>query len=117
MVCFFFLLLPLPLQFRRVLMQWLSTSPLVARVQYALKVLFLLVLILFMDALNRSGAVASLTGKHAAANSGTGGRGTGLGDLLSPHSEVLMRRFYAQRNVYLCGFTLFLSLYVFSRVF
>merc|ERR1712124_100720 len=71
-----------------------------------MKITFIFILILFLDSVNRVYRVqvemASLM------NDGTGaGRAAAMG---SDRMEVQARKFYSQRNMYLTGFTLFLSL-------
>ncbi|KAG0254411.1 hypothetical protein BG011_005789 [Mortierella polycephala] len=69
-----------------------------------MKIVFIFVFILFVDSLNRVIKVEEIN------NDAT--------HLHTPHSEttVAARRFYAQRNMYLTGFTLFLSL-ILNRTF
>jgi len=105
MVLFVGLIVPLPFKWRLKLYTFISESPLVAKVQYGLKITFIFILILFIDSVNR---VYRVQVELAAASSNdTNGRPTVLG---SERMEVQARKFYSQRNMYLCGFTLFLSL-------
>jgi len=86
MVVFMTLILPLPFTVKRGLFT------------------FIFILILFIDSVNRVYRVqvelaqAKYQGGSAAAVAG------------SERMEVQARKFYSQRNMYLCGFTLFLSL-------
>ncbi|KAI9893907.1 MAG: hypothetical protein M1814_005460 [Vezdaea aestivalis] len=71
-----------------------------------MKITFIFILILFLDSVNR---VYRVQVELAAAteNNAQAGRAAVLG---SERMEVQARKFYSQRNMYLCGFTLFLSL-------
>ncbi|KAI1298777.1 hypothetical protein EDD11_006747 [Mortierella claussenii] len=98
--------LPLPFKWRRGMLNFLSESPFMGHIQYVMKIVFIFVFILFIDSLNRVIKVdelASSDDHHHHHN---------------PHAEtsVAARRFYAQRNMYLTGFTLFLSL-ILNRTF
>jgi len=103
MVLFLLLILPLPFPIRRKMFTFISESKLVAKVQYGMKITFIFILILFIDSVNRVYRVqielASATEKHQ--------NGAIMGH---ERTEVQARKFYSQRNMYLCGFTLFLSL-------
>lgn len=103
MISFFILVFPLPNSARRKLLTFLSESPLIKSVQASLKFTFVGILILFIDSVNRVYRVQAEL--HAAHESVVGAVGA-----MSDRSEIQARRFYAQRNMYLCGFTLFLSL-------
>jgi len=102
------LVTPLPHKIRKALFTWLSTSPIVAKVAYGLKISFIGVTILFVDALQRMWRTVA---EAEAAKSG----GQGMQDVRSETNHAA-KKFYSQRNVYLTGFTLFLSL-VLTRVF
>ncbi|KAF9584091.1 hypothetical protein BGW38_007601 [Lunasporangiospora selenospora] len=103
MITFIFLILPLPFKWRRGLLKFLAESPIMGHVQYAMKIVFIFVFILFIDSLNRVIKVEEVNNDSHHHN---------------PHTEttVAARRFYAQRNMYLTGFTLFLSL-ILNRTF
>ncbi|KAF2006766.1 endoplasmic reticulum protein-like protein [Amniculicola lignicola CBS 123094] len=106
MVIFLALIVPLPFTWRRKLFTFVSESPLVAKLQYGMKITFIFILILFVDSVNRVYRVQiELAAAHKA--EGRGGAAV-LGG--SERMEVQARKFYSQRNMYLCGFTLFLSL-------
>ncbi|KAJ9114593.1 hypothetical protein QFC20_001467 [Naganishia adeliensis] len=79
----------------------------VAKIQYGLKITFIFVAILFVDALQRMLKVAQ--------EGQTAKQEKGIQDVRveTNHSA---RKFYAQRNLYLTGATLFLSLLL-ARVF
>jgi hypothetical protein len=105
MAVFMGLIIPLPFTVKRKLFTFISESPLVAKLQYGLKITFIFILILFIDSVNRVYRVqlelASFT---------KDGNSMGAAALGTDRMEVQARKFYSQRNMYLCGFTLFLSL-------
>lgn len=103
MTLFVLLIVPLPFTWRLKLYTFISESPIVAKAQYALKITFIFILILFIDSVNRVYRVQI----ELAAASEQAGTGSVLGH---ERMEVQARKFYSQRNMYLCGFTLFLSL-------
>ncbi|KAF9187914.1 hypothetical protein BGZ51_000099 [Haplosporangium sp. Z 767] len=105
MIIFIFLILPLPFKWRRGLLKFLAESPLMANVQYAMKIVFIFVFILFVDSLNRVVKVEEINENSHHHHHGHGAE-----------SSMAARRFYAQRNMYLTGFTLFLSL-ILNRTF
>ncbi|CAG8493750.1 1936_t:CDS:2 [Funneliformis caledonium] len=92
---FVVLILPFPHAWRRGVLRWVSRSTLVAKSQVALKFAFIFVLILFLDATNRTYSV-----QHD------------KNEPLDARTEAAhhAKKFYNQRNMYLTGFTLFLSL-------
>ncbi|ORY25962.1 putative endoplasmic reticulum protein [Naematelia encephala] len=98
---------PMPFSLRKKMFHFLSENPVVAKVQYALKITFIFVAVLFVDALQRMVRIAQ---EGAAAKAKQ--------DMADVRTETnyAARRFYAQRNLYLTGSTLFLSL-ILSRVF
>lgn len=53
MVIFVSLIVPMPLAVRRKLFTFLSESPLIAKLQYGMKITFIFILILFVDSVNR----------------------------------------------------------------
>jgi len=99
------LIIPMPFTWRRALFVFLSENPIIAKIQYGLKITFIFILILFLDSVNRVYRV-QLEVKNAKRERSAGADGIGG----SIRSEVQARKFYAERNMYLCGFTLFLSL-------
>ncbi|KAI9228715.1 MAG: B-cell receptor-associated protein 31-like-domain-containing protein [Piptocephalis tieghemiana] len=108
MVLMTLFLLPLPFLIRKRLTRWLAESKAAERLHYYLKIICIFVLVLFVDALNRS-----IRLHHDLHDPGQeqspyahGGHGLDARVDATAHS----RMFYAQRNVYLCGFTLFLTL-------
>lgn len=73
----------------------------VAKIQYGLKITFIFVGVLFIDAVQRMWKV-TLEGDTMRESQGMRDSRT--------ESNFHARKFYAQRNTYLTGFTLFLSL-------
>ncbi|CAK1357372.1 unnamed protein product [Cercospora beticola] len=106
MAVFMTLIIPLPFKVKRGLFTFISENPLVAKLQYGLKITFIFILILFIDSVNRVYRV-QVELAQAKYNQGAGGAAVVAG---SERMEVQARKFYSQRNMYLCGFTLFLSL-------
>lgn len=104
MVLFMALIVPLPFKMKRGLFTFISENPLVAKLQYAMKITFIFILILFVDSVNR---VYRVQVEMAIAKHQNGAASAVAG---SERMEVQARKFYSQRNMYLCGFTLFLSL-------
>jgi len=102
MSIFMLLILPLPFTWRKKIFRFVSESPLVAKLQYGMKITFIFILILFADSVNR---VYRVTQELRNAPPGSA-----AGSLGHERMEVQARKFYSQRNMYLCGFTLFLSL-------
>jgi len=106
MVMFVGLIVPMPFTAKRKLFNFISESPIVAKLQYGMKITFIFILILFLDSVNRVYRVQ--VEMSALMSDGTGaGRAAAMG---SDRMEVQARKFYSQRNMYLTGFTLFLSL-------
>ncbi|KAM0720572.1 hypothetical protein Q7P37_004708 [Cladosporium fusiforme] len=104
MLLFLSLIVPMPFKVKRGLFEFISTNPLVAKLQYGMKITFIFILILFVDSVNRVYRVQAEL--HLAKQQGNAA-GAVAG---SERMEVQARKFYSQRNMYLCGFTLFLSL-------
>jgi len=106
MVIFLALIVPLPFTWRRKLFTFISESPIIAKLQYGMKITFIFILILFIDSINRVYRVQV----ELSAFSKSESRGGAVVMGGSERMEVQARKFYSQRNMYLCGFTLFLSL-------
>ncbi|KAJ4407749.1 Endoplasmic reticulum transmembrane protein 3 [Didymella pomorum] len=106
MLIFCALIVPLPFTWRRKLFTFISESPIVAKLQYGMKITFIFILILFVDSVNRVYRVQVELSSFGG-NPQQGGQAS-LGGI--ERMEVQARKFYSQRNMYLCGFTLFLSL-------
>ncbi|KAL8924339.1 MAG: hypothetical protein Q9208_004120 [Pyrenodesmia sp. 3 TL-2023] len=104
MTIFMLLIVPLPYSMKRKLFTFISENPLVAKLQYAMKITFIFILILFVDSVNR---VYRVQVELSMAKNQGGAAASVAG---SERMEVQARKFYSQRNMYLCGFTLFLSL-------
>ncbi|KAI0549573.1 B-cell receptor-associated protein 31-like-domain-containing protein [Xylaria curta] len=105
MSLFMLLVIPMPFTVKRKMFTFLSENPLIAKIQYGLKITFIFILILFLDSVNRVYRVQ--VELAAATDSNKGGTVAVMGH---ERLEVQARKFYSQRNMYLCGFTLFLSL-------
>ncbi|KAL6452430.1 YET3 Endoplasmic reticulum transmembrane protein 3 [Candida maltosa Xu316] len=103
MVFFGVLSLPYPRKIRRTILSTVSAPFRNEQFQIAIKCILGFVLVLFIDSVNRVYAVTSEL--HSA-----GASTPGVGAVMNDRSEIQARRFYAQRNMYLCGFTLFLTL-------
>lgn len=101
MAMFMVLIVPLPFSARRKLFQFLATSEVVAKINYGVRITFIFVAVLFIDAFQRMMKVSAES--HVAQEN------QGFTDFRS-ESNYHAKKFYAQRNVYLTGFTLFLSL-------
>ncbi|KAI0633031.1 B-cell receptor-associated 31-like protein [Trametes polyzona] len=108
MVTFCVLVAPLPHVVRKKLFHFLSESPIIAKLAYGIKIAFIFIAILFVDAVQRMWRV---TAEADLAKS----NGTGAQDVRA-ETNMAARKFYAQRNTYLTGFCLFLSL-VLTRTF
>ncbi|KAI0270569.1 endoplasmic reticulum protein [Gloeopeniophorella convolvens] len=108
MLAFCLFVAPVPFKVRRRLFRFLSESPLVAKFAYGIKISFIFVAVLFVDALQR---MFRITTEVEIAKSS----GQGMQDVRT-ETSFAARKFYAQRNVYLTGFCLFLSL-VLTRTF
>jgi len=104
MVVFGALIVPMPFTWRRKLFVFLSENPIIAKIQYGLKITFIFILILFIDSLNRVYRVYL----EKAQSSREGSTAEVVGGPI--RAEVNARKFYSERNMYLTGFTIFLSL-------
>ncbi|KAG8951002.1 hypothetical protein FRC04_006863 [Tulasnella sp. 424] len=93
------ILLPMPFAARKKIFTFLSTSPIVAKIAYGLKIAFVFIAVLFVDALQR---VLRVTAESDLARQ----TGVHVGSAETSHAA---KKFYAQRNLYLTAFTLFLS--------
>ncbi|KAI9253943.1 B-cell receptor-associated protein 31-like-domain-containing protein [Phascolomyces articulosus] len=99
MFVFCLVVLPLPMHWRRAMMRAFRSSPVVAKALYALKIIFAFIFLLFIDTFNRLQRI----GEEAEQEQGHHHD-------YSFEASLKAKRFYAQRNLYLTGFTLFLSL-------
>ncbi|KAK5992769.1 hypothetical protein PT974_06185 [Cladobotryum mycophilum] len=106
MSLFMLLLVPLPFTIKRRIFTFISENPLIAKIQYWMKITFVFILILFIDSVNRVYRVQlEVMAAHEQA-----AKGSPTAVMGAERLEVQARKFYSQRNMYLCGFTLFLSL-------
>ncbi|RGP70330.1 endoplasmic reticulum transmembrane [Fusarium longipes] len=107
---FMLLIFPMPFNVKRKIFtndSFISENPIVAKIQYWMKITFIFILILFVDSVNRVYRVQL----ELAAASEQAKQGGGAAAVMGHERlEVQARKFYSQRNMYLCGFTLFLSL-------
>lgn len=94
--------LPFPRRVRRKVLATASAPFRNEQVQIAIKCILGFVLVLFIDSVNRLVAVTRELQSKPSELKVTG--------IINDRAEVQARRFYAQRNMYLCGFTLFLTL-------
>jgi len=104
MGAFMFLIVPLPFTWRRAIFTFVSENRFVAKLLYGMKIASAFILLLFIDSVNR---VISVTNELSRNTGRDGQQATVLGH---ERMEVQARKFYSQRNMYLCGFTIFLSL-------
>ncbi|KAI9340340.1 B-cell receptor-associated protein 31-like-domain-containing protein [Pilaira anomala] len=104
-ITFFLFLLPIPTRWQKPVFRWLMTSPAVAHAQYIMKVVFAFIFVLFLDAVNTLKAFYEVVNKEeenpAAALGST--------DFRAQVGQAA-KKFYAQRNLYLTGFTMLLLL-------
>ncbi|CAO0791246.1 unnamed protein product [Mucor circinelloides] len=99
MIIFGLLVLPLPSRWRHAMLTFASTSPMMAKAMYALKIIFGFIFVLFIDTISRLSRIESeVEGEKSHHHD------------YSYETSIKAKRFYAQRNLYLTGFTLFLSL-------
>lgn len=103
MVFFAILSLPFPRKLRKTVLTTVSAPFRSENFQIALKCVFGFVLVLFIDSVNR---VYSVTAELQSVSP----HAVSALNVHNDRAEVQSRRFYAQRNMYLCGFTLFLTL-------
>ncbi|KAG8993680.1 hypothetical protein FRB94_010466 [Tulasnella sp. JGI-2019a] len=101
MVTFVAILMPMPFAVRKKVFTFLSNSPVVAKLAYGLKIAFIFIAVLFVDSLQR---VLRVTAEADMAKQ------SGMGHNIQTESSNAAKKFYAQRNLYLTTFTLFLSL-------
>lgn len=101
----FLLLVGVPRKINRKAVAFLRDSPLVAHLKITVRFTFAFILILFIDSVNRVYKVQA-----EVASFQEGGATATKYVATTERSEIQARKFYSQRNMYLCGFTLFLSL-------
>ncbi|ODV70527.1 receptor-associated protein [Hyphopichia burtonii NRRL Y-1933] len=105
---FTILSLPFPRTVRRKVLSTASAPFKNEKVLIAIRCIFGFVLVLFIDSINRVYSVTSEL--HASSPANQQGHMPPVSGIMNDRSEVQARRFYAQRNMYLCGFTLFLHM-------
>ncbi|KAI8925689.1 B-cell receptor-associated protein 31-like-domain-containing protein [Entophlyctis helioformis] len=98
MSLFVLLIAPLPLSWRRGMVKWMSKSPIISQIQYVMNIAFIFVVMLFIDSLNRLRSSQEKDAEHH-----------GHADALSD-AHLHAKMFHAQRNIYLTGSVIFLSL-------
>ncbi|KZZ93120.1 receptor-associated protein [Ascosphaera apis ARSEF 7405] len=101
---FLTLLIPLPLQIRHKVFTFISEHPAMDHIRHWSRISFLFIGILFADSVNRVYRVQLELQNISRDQTGAA---AALG---AERLEVQARKFYSQRNMYLCGFTLLLSL-------
>jgi B-cell receptor-associated protein 31 len=117
MTLFMLLIVPLPFTIRRKMFTFISESPIIAKLQYGLKITFICKSSWLSQESRAAGTYSLLTPNlravpslfmNGAVNADSKSRSSNV--LGHERMEVQARKFYSQRNMYLCGFTLFLSL-------
>ncbi|KAF7726908.1 hypothetical protein EC973_008203 [Apophysomyces ossiformis] len=98
MFIFGMLVLPLPSHWRRAMLRGVTTSPLIAKAVYGLKIVMGFIFVLFIDTINRLQRIDAESQEEQHHHD------------YSFEASQKAKKFYAQRNLYLTGFTLFLSL-------
>ncbi|QPG74478.1 hypothetical protein FOA43_001808 [Brettanomyces nanus] len=123
MALFAIISLPLPPFIRKPLLNSLNMPFHSEHFQIFFRCAIAFIGILFLDSLNRmrrvtnelyydkSGSFGGSMDSQMGSSMGSS-MGSQMGPVGSSRTEVQTRRFYSQRNVYLCGLTLFLSLIV-----
>ncbi|KAH3669155.1 hypothetical protein WICMUC_004994 [Wickerhamomyces mucosus] len=109
MVLFTILSLPLPSKIRKPLIKTISKPFQLKEVSIAIRCILVFILILFVDSVNRVGSINEELSGFSAKEASLG-IGSAALNAFGDRSEIQARRFYAQRNLYLTGFTLFLTL-------
>lgn len=110
MAFFFVLICPLPYAARKKLIHFLALNPVVLQILYGVKISFIFVGVLFIDAVSR---LLKAQEEHRLRKAGKLAPELSFGT--QPGGE-LIKLFYTQRNFYITGFTLFLSI-VLARTF
>ncbi|CAO3664940.1 unnamed protein product [Rhizopus stolonifer] len=99
MVMFGLLVLPLPSRWRHAMLTFALKSPQMAKAMYSLKIVFGFIFVLFIDTINRLQRMEAEQEEEQQHHHD-----------YSYEASFKAKRFYTQRNLYLTGFTLFLSL-------
>lgn len=108
MAAFAALCIPIPSKIRHRTLLLINKPFKLAPVKIGVKSATVFILILFLDSVNR---VYKITQELVDSPINKYGMGFSV-----ERSDIQARRFYAQRNMYLCGFTLFLSV-ILNRVY
>jgi B-cell receptor-associated protein 31 len=112
-IMFICLLIPVPLQMRHKMSMFLHENPIVQRVQYFLKTAFVFVFVLFLDAVNGTYKASKDQHSSTGINAVTGlASDSGIKLASNDSQQALVKLFRSQRNLYLCGGTLFMSLFL-----
>ncbi|ORX67908.1 B-cell receptor-associated 31-like protein [Linderina pennispora] len=100
-VTFLTLIIPFPNRWKRSVFTWASRSPVVKKIIYGVKIAFVFVFVLFCDAVVRLNKVRKDRSSH---------------HIIDDHAlcQFKVQQFYAQRNTYLTGITMFLGLILVS---
>ncbi|CEP18705.1 hypothetical protein [Parasitella parasitica] len=104
MIIFGLLVLPLPSRWRHAMLTFASTSPMMAKAMYALKIIFGFPIQYTLIDMGKIDTISRLQRIESE------GEGENHHHDYSYETSMKAKRFYAQRNLYLTGFTLFLSL-------
>ncbi|ORE10761.1 B-cell receptor-associated 31-like protein [Rhizopus microsporus var. microsporus] len=99
MILFGLIVLPLPSRWRHAMLSFALHSPQMEKAMYALKIVFGFIFVLFIDTINRLQRI------EAEANAEQQHHHD-----YNYETSLKAKKFYSQRNLYLTGFTLFLSL-------
>ena len=110
MVLFTIVSLPFPRAIRRRVLHVFSIPFKLEQFQIGLKFVLIFVLILFIDLVNRVWQVTAEL--HSASDPRSNQHTAAIAGIINDRAEIQARRFYSQRNMYLCGFTLFLTLII-----
>ncbi|POY73026.1 hypothetical protein BMF94_3864 [Rhodotorula taiwanensis] len=110
LVTFGVLIVPLPFTWRRALFKAIAESHIIAQIQYGLKITFIFIALLFVDAVNQMLKIH----REKEINAAAGGAGT-IPDMRT-QSEYRSRKFLSERNFYLHGSCLVFSL-ILSRTY
>ncbi|KAJ2782223.1 Endoplasmic reticulum transmembrane protein 3 [Coemansia interrupta] len=98
---FVLLILPMPARWKRAMITWSSRSVLAQRILYGVRIAFGFIFILFADSVMRLHRVQKERSSER---------------LVDEHAicQLKLQQFYAQRNTYLTGITMFLGLILIS---
>ncbi|GAA6014481.1 hypothetical protein JCM10207_001623 [Rhodosporidiobolus poonsookiae] len=108
MLVFFVLIMPLPFTWRRAMFKTIAESQIIAKIQFGLKITFIFVALLFVDAVNQ---MLKIHREREVAMQA----GAATPDMRA-QSDYRSRKFLSERNFYLHGSCLFLSL-ILSRTY